>query len=87
MSKMMNIPHRDNTVMKPEHIITKPVFINKTAAAELFGVSKSTIYRWMQEVESDPKWKNLSIRPSATVTLIHVETMEEFLRSKDKSFL
>lgn len=87
MSNIHNLPTRDNTVMKPEHIIAKPVFINKTAAAELFGVSKSTIYRWMQEVESDPKWKNLSIRPSATVTLIHVETMEEFLRSKDKSFL
>lgn len=87
MSNIHNLPTRDNTVMKAEQVNTRPVFINKTAAAELFGVSKSTIYRWMQEVESDPKWKNLSIRPSATVTLIHVETMEEFLRSKDKSFL
>lgn len=84
---MFNIPSRDNTVMKPEHIITKPVFVNKTIAAEMFGVSKSTIYKWTEEAEKDAKWKNLSIRPSATVTLIHVETMEEFLRSKDKSFL
>ena len=87
MSKMLNIPSRDNTVMKPEHVITKPIFVNKTVAAEMFGVSKSTIYKWTEEAENDAKWNALSIRPSATVTLIHVATMEEFLRSKNKSFL
>lgn len=84
---MLNIPNRGNTVMKPEHVITKPIFVNKTVAAEMFGVSKSTIYKWTEEAENDARWNTLSIRPSATVTLIHVATMEEFLRSKNKSFL
>lgn len=87
MSKIHNIPSHDNTVMKDEQVITKPVYVNKTTAARMFGTSKSTIYRWIDEAEQSGEWEGLSIRPSATVTLIHVETMEEFLKSKDKSFL
>lgn len=87
MAEMIKLPNKENTIMKLEQLITKPIFVNKTVAAEMFGVSKSTIYKWTDEAENDAKWKNLSIRPSATVTLIHVETMEEFLRSKNKSFL
>lgn len=87
MSNIRELPTKNNSVMKPEQVTTRPVFVNKKIAAEMFGVSKSTIYKWTEEAEGNPKWKNLSIRPSATVTLIHVETMEEFLRSKNKSFL
>lgn len=84
---MYAIPNNNNTVMKEKQILSKPVYVNKTAAAEMFGVSKSTIYNWCQEAEKSKEWSSLSIRPSSTVTLIHVETMEEFLKSKNKSFL
>ena len=87
MSNIKEFPTLDNSIMKPQQVLTRPVFVNKTVAAEMFGVSKSTIYKWTEEAENDAKWNALSIRPSATVTLIHVATMEEFLRSKNKSFL
>jgi len=76
-----------NGIINVEKVITKPVFVNKRKAAELFGVSKSTIYKWCTEAEESKEWPSLFIRPSATVTLIHVDTMTEFLKSKNKSFL
>jgi len=87
MSNIKEFPTLDNSIMKPQQVLTRPVFVNKTVAAEMFGVSKSTIYKWCQEAEDSKEWQHMAIRPSATVTLIHVETMEEFLRSKNKDFL
>lgn len=80
-------PTLSNSVIRKDQILSRPVYVNKTAAAEMFGVSKSTIYNWCQEAEESKEWSSLSVRPSSTVTLIHVETMEEFLKSKNKSFL
>lgn len=85
--KFIEEPTHGNTVMNTDQIVTAPLFINKTAAAEMFGISKSTVYKWLTEAEESGEWPGLSIRPSATITLIHVATMEEFLKSKNKSFL
>lgn len=87
MKRLDNAPSLDNTVLKSGHIVTKPIYVSKAVASDMFGVSKSTIYKWCQEAEEIEEWRDLSIRPSATVTLIHVETMERFLKSKNKSFL
>lgn len=84
---MKVLPSKSNTVMKKNQVLSRPVYVNKTTASEMFGVSKSTIYNWCQEAEESKEWSSLSVRPSSTVTLIHVETMEEFLKSKNKSFL
>jgi len=80
-------PTLSNSIIREDQILSRPVYVNKTTAAEMFGVSKSTIYNWCQEAEESKEWSSLSVRPSSTVTLIHVETMEEFLKSKNKSFL
>lgn len=80
-------PSLSNTVMKETQINTRPVFVNKTKACEMFGVGKTTLYRWTNEAEKLDEFKGLSVRPSPTVTLIHVETMEKFIRFKNKHFL
>jgi len=80
-------PSLENTVMKSEQISTKPIYVNKSQAAELFGVSRSTIYQWCKNGAESGEWPGLSIRPSATVTLIHLETMEAYIKSLNKSFL
>jgi len=82
-----NEPKSSNTIMSEEHIVTRPVYVNKASAAKLFGVSKSTIYNWCTEAEQSKEWDSLFVRPSSTITLIHVETMVRFLKSKNKSFL
>lgn len=87
MSNLHNLPTRDNTVMKEEQINVKPIYVNKMQAAKMVGISKSTLYRWITEAEESGEWTGLSIRPSATVTLIHLSTLEAFLKFKDKSFL
>ena len=79
---MKVLPSISNTVMKKNQVLSRPVYVNKTIASEMFGVSN-----WCQEAEESKEWSSLSVRPSSTVTLIHVETMEEFLKSKNKSFL
>lgn len=87
MSKIEDFPTPGNSILKAREVNARPIFVNKTVAGEMFGVSKSTIYKWCQEAEDSKEWRHMSIRPSATVTLIHVETMEKFLRSKNKDFL
>lgn len=87
IQKIYEEPTLENTVMKPEQISTKPIYVNKSQAAELFGVSRSTIYQWSRNAEESGEWPGLSIRPSSTITLLHLETLERFIKSKNKSFL
>ncbi|MHC0551395.1 helix-turn-helix transcriptional regulator [Salinicoccus sp. CNSTN-B1] len=80
-------PNFNNTVTKPEQVTTKPIYVSKKVAAEMFSVSKSTIYKWLAEAEKSGEWPTLSVRPSATITLIHLDTLEKFIVSKNKRFL
>ena len=64
MSKIIQ-PSLDNTILKSKHIVTKPIYVSKAVASDMFGVSKSTIYKWCQEAEESEEWRDLSIRPSA----------------------
>lgn len=86
-NNIKDFPTKDNSIMKSEQINTRPVFVNKQTAAEMTGVSKSTIYKWLNEAEESGEWPGLSIRPSFTITLVHLATLEQFIRSKDKEFL
>lgn len=87
VQRMYEEPRLENSLLKPEGVSTRPIYVSKKVAAEMFSVSKSTIYKWLQEAEDSGEWPTLSIRPSATITLIHLETMESFIKSKNKSFL
>lgn len=85
--KIIEEPTHGNTVMKSDQVITRPIFVNKATAAEMIGCSKSTIYKWLSIAEDSGEWPGLSIRPSSTITLIHLESLEKFVRSLDKNFL
>ncbi|KKK34707.1 hypothetical protein WN59_06660 [Salinicoccus sediminis] len=80
-------PTLQNSLLKPEAVSTRPVYVSKKVAAEMFSVSKSTIYQWCKTAEESGEWPGLSIRPSSSITLLHLDTLEKFIISKNKSFL
>ena len=46
---------------------------------EVFGIDRSTLYRWMKDKEF-PK----PIKPSKKVTLINKQAFEEYLKARSK---
>lgn len=85
--KLHEAPTLENTIMKPEQVTTHPIYVNKATAAKICSVSKSTIYSWLKDAEESGDWPNLSIRPSATITLIHLKTLKQYLISRNRNFL
>ena len=86
MSNVIEItPH--NTVMEESQVVYNPVYCQVPAAAKLFNVSKSTIYKWLRQYDEDSKgveW--LYVDYSSTLTLINIEKLEQFLKQFHKKY-
>lgn len=87
VQKIYEEPTLENSLLKPEAVSTRPVYVSKKVAAEMFSVSKSTIFQWCKNAEESGEWPGVSIRPSSTITLLHLDTFEKYVISKNKSFL
>ncbi|WP_414050677.1 helix-turn-helix domain-containing protein [Macrococcus animalis] len=82
-------PHPSNTVLKDEQVApVKMIYCKISTLPKLFNVSKATCYRFIKEAEEMPEFKGrICVDVSATMTLVHIDTFVEFLRSKHKKYL
>lgn len=91
MSKVIELPTPtpQNTVMSDEQVApVKMIYCKVSTLPKLFNISKATSYRFIKEAETLPEYQNrICVDVSATMTLVHIETFVEFLRSKHKKYL
>lgn len=67
---------------------TKMLYCKVPTLAELFNVSKPTCYRFLKEAEQMDEFKgNICIDISSNLTLVHIETFINFLKTKHKKYL
>ncbi|STY75533.1 Uncharacterised protein [Macrococcoides caseolyticum] len=66
----------------------KMIYCKVPTLAELFNISKPTCYRFIKEAEQIDEFKdNICIDISSNLTLVHIETFIEFLKTKHKKYL
>ncbi|WP_144781783.1 helix-turn-helix domain-containing protein [Macrococcoides caseolyticum] len=91
MSKVIELqkPHPSNTVLNDDQVApVKMIYCKISTLPKLFNVSKATCYRFIKEAEEMQEFKGrICVDVSATMTLVHIETFIEFLRSKHKKYL
>lgn len=91
MSKVIELqkPHPSITVLNDDQVApVKMIYCKISTLPKLFNVSKATCYRFIKEAEEIPEFKGrICVDVSATMTLVHIETFIEFLRSKHKKYL
>ncbi|WP_232782105.1 helix-turn-helix domain-containing protein [Macrococcoides caseolyticum] len=92
MSKVINLidkPHPSNTLLSSDQVGTNEMIYCKVSTLpKLFDVSKPTCYRFLKEAEQMDEFKNdICIDISSNLTLVHIETFKEFLKTKHKKYL
>lgn len=85
----LQTPTPQNTVMSDEQVApVKLIYCKISTLPKLFNISKATCYRFLKEAEALPQYQNrICIDVSATMTLVHIETFVEFLKTKHKKYL
>lgn len=91
---MMNIINlefeNDNKLIHQVTQVEQPkmLYCKVSTLPKLFDVSKPTCYRFLKEAEQMEEFKNdICIDISSNLTLVHIETFKEFLKTKHKKYL
>ena len=91
MSNVVELPtpHPSNSVLSDDQVATvKMIYCKVSTLTKLFNVSRATAYRFLKEAESLAEFKGrICVDVSATLTLVHIETFEEYLKKKHKKYL
>ncbi|UTH16180.1 hypothetical protein [Macrococcus epidermidis] len=85
----MQRPHPSNSVLSDDQVApVSMIYCKVSTLPKLFNISKATAYRFIKEAESLDEFKGrICVDVSATMTLVHIATFEEFLRSLHKKYL
>ncbi|EGQ0314918.1 TPA: hypothetical protein K8054_001772 [Staphylococcus pseudintermedius] len=89
MNKVIDLPkpHPSNSVLSDDQVApVKMIYCKVSTLPKLFNISKATCYRFINEASSQDEFKDrICVDVSATLTLVHIETFEEFLKKNIKS--
>ncbi|MDW5470093.1 helix-turn-helix domain-containing protein [Staphylococcus equorum] len=86
--KLHEEPIKENTVLEPEQVIANPIYCAPKAIGELFGFSRSTTSRLLNEYkENDRGVKDMYLSLSSTLVVIKIEKFEQWLKLKNGEWL
>ncbi|CFO25422.1 pathogenicity island protein [Staphylococcus aureus] len=86
--KLQEEPTKENTVLEPEQVITNPIYCTPKAIGELFGFSRSTTSRLLNEYkENDRGVKDMYLSLSSTLVVIKIKKFERWLQLKNGEWL
>ncbi|WP_436855195.1 helix-turn-helix domain-containing protein [Staphylococcus caeli] len=86
--KLQEKPTKENTILEPEQVVTHPIYCAPKSIGELFGFSRSTTSRLLNEYkENDRGVKDMYLSLSSTLVVIKIEKFEQFLKAKNGEWL
>ncbi|WP_414053753.1 helix-turn-helix domain-containing protein [Macrococcus equi] len=81
-------PQREDVLLDRDVIVTQPLFAQRKQLAQLFGISKTSVYRIVKEWEQDDKGvKDMYVELSPTLRLISIEAFKQYLFKRNKDYL
>ncbi|PTE43393.1 helix-turn-helix domain-containing protein [Staphylococcus equorum] len=87
MPKVTTPPNPENTLIGEEKFVKK-LYAKATHIHTMFDVSRSTVYKWLREYDQDDLGiKNLYIDYSASMTLINIAKLENYLIERHKKWM
>ncbi|WP_251517714.1 transposase family protein [Staphylococcus sp. Marseille-Q6910] len=87
-TKLQDIPTKQNTAVEPEQVVFYPKFAQPKALGEVFGISTSTVRRYLKQWEDDNKGvQDLYFYLSPTLKVINIQKFEEYFKKCNKEWL
>ena len=75
-------PTKENTVPRTAVIVISPLYAQPHQLGELFGMSRTTVWRFITEMEALEEYKKASISLNKRLKLINIKAFEKFLHSQ-----
>lgn len=87
MPKIITPPTTENTIIGEEKFVKK-LYAKATHVHEIFDVGQTTVYKWLREYDKDNLGvENLYIDYSASMTLINIAKLEDWLLARSKKWM
>lgn len=79
---------KENTVLESKQIVVNPIYCAPKSIGELFGFSRSTTSRLLNEYKEDDRGvKDMYLSLSSTLVVIKIEKFEEWLKLKNGEWM
>lgn len=89
MSKVVTLPTPTvkNTVMNENEVREfKPIYAKPNTLMKLYDLSRTSVYRLLKRAKNEG-FENVEVSVSQGMTLVHIETFNDFLKSINKKHL
>lgn len=86
MAEIIDVPNKQNSILDAEAVVIEPIYAQREAIARLFGISASTVSRYLKMAE-DARVEEITIKVSYNLTLIHIKNFENYLKKFHKLYL
>lgn len=88
MSKVEELPKRENVALKDDVITYEPKYAQPAALARIVGVSRTTIFRLLKSYQDNNYGiENLEISLSPTLKVVNIEKFIAFMQKKHNKHL
>ncbi|MEB8067477.1 helix-turn-helix domain-containing protein [Mammaliicoccus fleurettii] len=87
-TKLQHLPTRDNVITDDVKVITKPLYATPKRIGELFGISRSTVSRILNQYDLNNQGvEDLYFSLSATLTVVDIDAFRKYLKARNKKHL
>lgn len=69
----------ENTIPSKAQIYIKPEWAQPHQLAKYFGVSRMTLYRYIEEMKVRPEFKRTVVKLNQRLVLVHIKSFEKFI--------
>lgn len=81
------LPSAANTVPNTAQILVNPLWAQPHQLGEIFGMSRTTVWRFITEMEARKEYKKASISLNKRLKLINIKVFEQFLLAQHNQWL
>ena len=80
-------PTKENTLPNTVAIVVNPLYAQPNQLCKLFGFGRTTVWRYLTEMESLKEYKKASISLNKRLKVVNIKMFEKFLHAQHNKWV